>query len=330
MNFDPPGWLILLLLPLVFVGLGVVPGFIAALLERRRVRNYEPVAEDEAAPISEYARWVEHAAGRLGYDRLGVFRDAKGKIYNVRYDFWASPGRDVIAYCGVGTMLGIPVKATWLFTPLSDGRCLMTTDHSAAMESDLSGMTEMALVANADFDELLARHRKRVDEAPLPSGAFSKADPFGGFNAFRRSRVERLIERGQARFLDDEQDAWKYTVRGALAVATNTYREQFAAIVGNTFRSSVPRPGDPGYGPSPRKRRKPWLTSLMKQARFVGVIAVGIALLQNAREGPARNEAQSRFRAAWLAGGAGLVVVSTVLLSLDGRKHPPEDDPIEP
>src|SRR5262249_1463122 len=159
--------------------------------------------------------------------------DGKGSLYKIRYDFWASPSGDVLACVGNGTVASMPVSATWLYSKLSDGSCLSTTDNQAAMESDLSGMTRTALHTNPDCDALLAPPRRRFADAHLPVVPFAQQDPFRDFMAFRTDRVDRLADRGQARFLDDKKDTWRYTLKGAFAVSVGTYVEQLFAMFRN-------------------------------------------------------------------------------------------------
>jgi hypothetical protein len=317
-------WFLLVLVPLVLLAVGILPGFLAALLQKRRVWAYEPVDEKAAYPETDYARWVGESAARLGYEYLGVFHDSKGRLYKIRYDFWVSPAHDVIAFCGVGTLMSIPLKAIWLYTKLSDGRCLMTTDNSAAIESDLSGMTEPVLVTNADFDELLARHRRRVDEAPLPVSPFAHADSFADFMAFRTARVDHLVEIGFARYLDDRKDSWRYTPRGALAVAAATYFKQFASILRNTPRDSIARPGEVGYVPSTKAvKRTGGSFKLLQMVFLLMMVMSGTARFT---QGRAVNPAQALFRVSIATIGLVGFIVTLILSKTQSRLEATRND----
>src|SRR5262249_6804440 len=53
---------------------------------------------------------------------LGWARDLKGDKYRVSYAMLVSRERDIFAVIGVGSILNIPLAATWLHTPTADGK----------------------------------------------------------------------------------------------------------------------------------------------------------------------------------------------------------------
>lgn len=245
-----PKWVWIPLAVLALLAVSTVPAMLAFLWERRFVWPYGPLDEPALEPpgagetagdeVNPYAvgRAVENADGlketsyaskanrraeALGFEYLGAFRDIKGKMYRIRYDFWLEPGGEVLAMIGGGTLASIPVNATELFTLLADGRRLVTLDCQAASELDLARLTDEALVAGVRFERLLERHRVRVSASPVSSVLFSEDDPLGDHRAFMVRRCERLEQLGNLRFLDSERTAWRYSPKAAFVLALRAY-----------------------------------------------------------------------------------------------------------
>jgi hypothetical protein len=245
-------------LPLLVLGcflVPLVPTIAAALWERRLVWPYVPVrlladrgrtderiaanlqaiqrtaGDDSVLPLTEEAARAIAAAESLGFEPLGVFRDGKGPIYRIRYDFWLAPERDVLVLIGGGTLMSFQVRAIWLMTRLADGRCLVTLNSQTASEFDLAHMMLEAVLGGADFGTLLMHHRGRVDDAPVPAVPYTSDDPLGDHLAFRARRIDRLEELGLARFLDWEQTAWRYTIKGALKLSVRAHLNALRRIV---------------------------------------------------------------------------------------------------
>jgi hypothetical protein len=324
MNANLPSLLWLVLIPAGLVVLGLFPAMLVSLWERQLVWTFQPVRPEEAYPASEYARSIRQAAEHLGFGYLGAFHHAKGGIYKVRYDFWIAPDGEVLAITGAGTMASIRVKSTRLYTRLTDGRCLLTTDDPAsAMEGDLASTTECVLLANADFEELLARHRRRVDDAPLPSVLFGPGDPLGDFRAFRSERIGRLVDLGYGRFVDDAKTTWRYTPRGAIVGSLRRYFKGLGRAVPNETRKGLARPGDPTYVSSRGGGvRTGGVLGAVRMIFFF--MMVGGAILTFSR-GPAKTPAQASFRLT--LGGIGLIgYIATIALKRPARREPVEDE----
>lgn len=173
-------------------------------------------AVDPTPPITPYAARTITTAAQLGFRSLGVFRDGKGRIYQVRYDFLLSRERDVLALIGSGTIAGIRLNNTWLFTRLADGRCLRTVDTQPGSEIDLAGLADEALIAGVDFEELTVRHRNRAAVSFASPIAYSDDDPLRDHREFCVRRANALEELGYVRFLDSQRTTWRYRARGAL------------------------------------------------------------------------------------------------------------------
>jgi hypothetical protein len=310
----PSAWgplLIFLALGAALIALPVLLGFVAGLWEKRMVWPYvaelklspapadaweEGLADPYAPPvravpleITEYALAVNHELEDRNFRHLGRFFNGQGKIYKLSYDFWLAPDRMVLVLVGGGTLAGIPLQATWLMTRLQDGRCLMTLDEPKGQDSDPTGLTEQKILANADFVELMAAHRERIAEADSVAIPYSEADPLADHRAFRRSRAALQVEQGTAKFLDPEENWWKYTAKGALFAAMRTSIKEWKRAVGQRDRQAIRRPGQKGFVPSHRREAASfkWIDRL----RFVCWIMVMMGFITSFTRGPAHTRA---------------------------------------
>jgi hypothetical protein len=260
-----------------------------------RTNPYAPPGTDQPISSAEYVEVTNRKAANAGFRPLGTFDDCRGKLYRLRYHLWLSSDRLVLANVGSGLLAGISLSGTWLLTRLSDGRCLYTVDEAKRGDSDPSGLTLQEVVTNADFEELLDRHRQRMaiaEQAPQP---YSDSDPLGDYRSYRLFQTQRLVERGFARFLDADCSAWKHTFRGAVFVAIRSNFRQYRQRFRNRGREAIRRPGEAGYVPSSlRSSRR---SGLLRTVDMVCWILLAVSLVLNFSQGPARNAVQSLFRA---------------------------------
>ena len=210
----------LILLPALFIGLITL----TAALEKRLVWPYVPeaLAAPESIPaLNSYSHVAGSAATEMGFLWIGAFGDGKGKLYKLRYNFFLSPERDIVALVGNGSMASVPTQSTWLYTLLAEGRAIATVDSQSAVETDLSGLTNSALAPGVGFFALVAAQRRRTASCVVQP--FSLSDPLSELWAFRQNRTERLCALGYASFLDTSRGAWRYTPKGALKLASRQY-----------------------------------------------------------------------------------------------------------
>jgi hypothetical protein len=168
-------------------------------------------------------------AALLGFRPAGYFMHGKGGIYRIRYDFWRSEGGDVLALVGSGTLAGIPVLNTWLYSNTTDGRCLITLGKQDASEIDLGGLAVESLLVGADFERLLDWHRARI--AGQPIAPFSEDSPLDDHLDYRRRRTDRLVERGDAFYIDPTRTTWRYTLKGALMLSFRAITQGVRRVV---------------------------------------------------------------------------------------------------
>jgi hypothetical protein len=271
--------------------------FIVALRETHRRAVYVRVEEAEALPSNAYMDLTNAMAEKQGFSYLGVCRAGNDKLYRIRYDTWISPDRDVFAVVGAGRMAAIPSQATILTSKLTDGRVLITVDNPGAMGGDSSGMTEWKVLTNADFPELLAKHRARIEAEMTPVEPYSDRDPLGDHLELNSQRVERMARAGHLYFLDDERDRWRYTAWGAVVRVCETYKRAFVQILKNYGRRTMSRPGDYGYIPSQRVATRSWLR-YVELGLWIAIIVIGRLW----GERPAMTPRQAAFRGLTLLG----------------------------
>jgi hypothetical protein len=185
----------------------------AALWEKRLIVVYSIPEPGQELPPTSYSQQANAIAGQLGLLHHGTFHHGKGGIYKVRYDFWLSPDRMFILLVGGGTIAGMPADAVWLATRLSDGRYLVTTDWKG--EGDLSGLLDIETQSDVGLVFIVDRHRYRIKQSSVPVTPLSD-EPLADYLQMRKGQVERMVDLGDAYYLDVEQMSWKHTLKGAL------------------------------------------------------------------------------------------------------------------
>ncbi len=270
--------------------------FVTALRERHRRAVYVLVDESEALPPNAYMDLTNAMAEQHGFAYQGVCRAGNTALYKMRYDSWVSPDRQVFAVVGAGSMIRVlQSQATWLTSKLIDGRVLITVDTPGGLSSDLSGMTESKLVTNADFTELLAKHRARVEAEMTPVEPYDEHDPLGDHVELIGQRADRMERAGYVYFLDDGHEEWRYTTWGAMVRVLDSYKRIFVQMARNHGRKSMSRPGDSGYVPSHQVKTRSWL-------RYVefGLWITMIVIIRLWSDRPAVLPRQAAFRALML------------------------------
>jgi hypothetical protein len=326
--------------PLAFIGLAILlffavsflPAFIAALFETRMVWPYQresefvkprvtsaesaanPYTTPAAQTLVEVTPYGDATCQRLqamGFSYRGVHYDRRRGIYKLRYDFWLSPDQQVLAMVGGGTLAGIPLTGTSLYTRLDDGRCLVTIDEPKSQDSDPSGLTLQKVATHVDLEELLKQHRQRLTESGDAAVPYSDQHPLQDHRAYRTRRVELLIERGLARFLSEEQNAWRYTLKGACTAVSSLYTRELKRQLKEPGRDRVARQGERGFVSTGDKGRR--ALGIIRQIQFVCwmLLVLGIVLPFGRGGGPVK-PAQIIFR----VGIAAFAIVSLLILQI--------------
>lgn len=184
----------------------------AGVWERRLLQPFLIPAAGEEHTLTDPARLANAEAKTQGFIHSATFHDAKGEMYKVRYDFWTSQDRQIIAEIGSGTIAIIPTFGISLYSLTVDGLSLCTTNEIG--EQDISGAEHQQTFRGKSFEQLLDLHRARarsVDLTPFPEDS-----PIRGYFDILRLKTNALVQKGLARYVDHHQTAWKFTFRGVI------------------------------------------------------------------------------------------------------------------
>jgi hypothetical protein len=189
-------------------------------LEKRTVSPYGEMGSSPCFgdPTGYGASWVGEAV-RAGFVFLGWTRDSRGPIYRCSYALLVSADRTTFAVVGVGTILKIPLQATWLHTPAMDGRSFNTTDKQSGVQIDLSGNWTNQLAIKPTFSELLHKHQEWLQSLRVLPRSFPPNREFEEFKALRDQHFRHMERAGLIRFTDASATQFYYTFAGAAKTA---------------------------------------------------------------------------------------------------------------
>ena len=182
-----------------------------------------PAAQPQFSDASGYgARWVSEAL-KEGFSFLGWSPDLKGPRYQVSYALLASPERDCFVIIGVGTIMGIVLRGTWIYTRAVDGRVFYSTDNQSCVEIDVSRRWRSQLVRANTFPGLLQRHRDLLRDRGVTVQPFSAGREAEDFRSVREDRYRSMSRQGLIAFTDVSATHWRYTFWGAFKLAALNY-----------------------------------------------------------------------------------------------------------
>jgi hypothetical protein len=197
--------------------------FIVSVWERRLTRPYKTSkgdAKDDPEFLSvpsclpEYVRIMSDALYTLGFNFDQLLVHAKTPMVRITATVWFSPARDILVLSGAGTVLKMPSWQTWLFSPLQDGRTLVTTDNND--EGDHSGMYVVKRIIGGDVPKLLTAHRARLEGFGAQATVFVNSSAAEALSGIYQQRVDRMIKKGIVRYVDADGVYWRYNVWGGL------------------------------------------------------------------------------------------------------------------
>lgn len=202
------------------IALFVVAIFCVALREKHQVRSYSPGEVIDESEFGSYLAQRYAEMLELGIVDLSVHRHLRFKLIVV---CGFTSDRAILIHTGEGKLAGMRAKQSWLYSQLSAGEVLVTTDNFD--EGDPSGLTKSKRVINARLPKLLSVHRDRLARADDDVVAFSSQEGPEALEDIGRSRAERLVDQGRAQWLDGEQTTWRYTLKGGLSIVGQFFRQ---------------------------------------------------------------------------------------------------------
>jgi len=229
---------------LVYMFLGMVTFWSVFLtiifrLEKRMAWPYS-----ELQPVPTFPDPTGYGAARVadavknGFTLLGWARDLKGPKYRVSYAMLLAPDRNVFAIVGIGSILQIPLAATWLYTATSDGRCYCSTDHQSGVQIDLSHHWTNQLVPGATFPALLQEHRDWLTANEVVARQLTSGRELAEFRTLRQEHYRAMERAGLIGFTDASTEYFRYTLSGAARTATWSY---FLGMARQLSRGRFPR-----------------------------------------------------------------------------------------
>jgi len=195
-----------------------------ARFEKRLVWPYgEPEAQAQFPDSTGYAdRWVNDALN-AGFTFLGWCPDLKGPNYRLCYGLLVSPERDCFVIIGVGNILTMPLRGTWIYTRSAEGRVFYTTDNQSCIEIDITRRWRSQLAPASTFARLLQRHRDLLRASRITSQPFTPGREAQEFKGMRTEHFESMSRKGLIAFTDHTGMYWRYTYWGALKLAVLNY-----------------------------------------------------------------------------------------------------------
>ena len=233
----------LILLALLAFGAAAIVVVLATIAwwEKRHVRCFRPINEKEQAEIPRYIEAMNQTAGELDFVWDGYFvRSTEGVLRTV-WSVFRSPDKSILIIIGQATIGGLRQKLSMIFSKLHDGKYLITTDDAG--EPDISGRTERQLRLNADLWELVDCHRAQLAMAGGASSTFGADPVMKELERLSRDQAEALESLGYAGFLDADRTIWRYSLKGALLLATVGFGKQLLNMLSQGHRSDRVRPG---------------------------------------------------------------------------------------
>ncbi len=182
-----------------------------------------PEAQPQLADASGYGvQWVDDAL-KADFSLLGWCPDLKGPRYQVSYALLYSSERDCFVIIGVGTIMSMPLRGTWIYTRTTDGRVFYTTDNQSCVEIDVLRRWRSQLVRASRFSELLQRHKDLLRNCRSTPQLFAAGREAEDFRCIREERFQEMSRRGLINFTDTSATHWHYTFLGAAKLAALNY-----------------------------------------------------------------------------------------------------------
>lgn len=197
---------------------------VTARVEKRMVWPYGiPEPQPQFPDSSGYAaQWIGDAV-RVGFSFFGWSADLKGPRYRVSYALLCSLERDCFVIIGVGTILSMTLRGTWIYTRATDGRVFCTTDNQSCVEIDVARRWRSQLAPVRTFTELLQRHKNLLQDGGVTVQPFAAGREAEEFKSLREERYQAMSRQGLIAFTDTSATHWRYTYWGAFKLAALNY-----------------------------------------------------------------------------------------------------------
>ena len=212
-----------------------VAAFVVGCFEKQLVRSFERVRLES---MSAYGTAMAQRAGTYGFK----YRDSgvHPKHKDVRGLLLLSHDALILAVVSEGTIAKMPLKKTMLFSRFVDGSVLVTVDEAGI--SELDPLTRRQFLMNADFPELVLKHREALGVSGVAARPFPVEASWNDLDDLNRARIDRVVGAGLARYVDAEKKRYRYTVWASFKT-TIVHGIGQVLSPSNYARSSRKRPG---------------------------------------------------------------------------------------
>jgi hypothetical protein len=185
-----------------------------------------------------YARVSE--ALQNGFLCFGWCPDLKGEKYQVSYAMLVSPDRQFFVVIGTGTIFGLTLDTSWIFSRTLDDRLYYSTDHQNGAVIDISRLQRCQLVPRATFVDLWRRHVDWLQKDGVRTQPFDSGGEFECFHRLRSVRFGAMLKRGMIRYTDATNTWYRYTLAGSIQhVAVNYTLGIVRALTGGRLPRSA-------------------------------------------------------------------------------------------
>ena len=213
-------------------------------LEKQKIYFLKPCYEKDILKQSAYTKAMNEMAVKQGFENCTWFRHCRGGVYQATATTWFSEDSLILLMVGGGKLCGINFKTTYLFSKTIGGPVILTCDQSG--ESDLSGLIEKKVLWNADLEELVNLHKTRLQSCVHRLEAFDSSSPLMEYESILRRKARILVDYDLAKYLGPTENAWRYTLKGAILSYFRGYKADLkdAEKQIDRFGFEQKRPGD--------------------------------------------------------------------------------------
>lgn len=201
--------------------------FTIGLLEKRPTRPFALCETLVATGQQQYHHDMSAAMLSREFTPVGLGTQTS-KTVQAYVSCWLSPDSSVCAVVEQGRVIGIEQTETCLYSPLADGRYLVSIDRTGA--SDVSGLFLEGRYVGVNFEQLYVYHlrrlKRRSDAVPWPAGASLTT-----INDIKALRAQRMVELRRAAWTDDAETHWRLTPKGSAIMCVGYFRQLFIALV---------------------------------------------------------------------------------------------------
>jgi hypothetical protein len=188
----------------------------AHMLVRRYFRFLVPASHASRDEIGEYAAEARVLALAERFEFVDVYRPFRGPWLGRRVEIWRAEDFRTIALVSESPAEIPTLNETIFYSALDNGKRLTTTDNVRV--SDPRGLRGVLARPGATFRELYRTHLARMRSHNAGSVVMGKSDPVAAIEDLDREHVQKLVDAGLARYRNDRQTAWSYTLRGGYEV----------------------------------------------------------------------------------------------------------------